>query len=70
MFYLYNRATSLSDCDSQIPGTKVQNALKNSPLIEHVRDYLHGTLALKRDIDLLNQQALVQTTLMNIFKKQ
>jgi len=39
MFYLYNRTTSPSDYDSEILGTKVQNALKNSPLIAHVGDY-------------------------------
>jgi len=54
MFYLYNRTTSLSDYDSEMLRTKVQNALKNSPLIGYVSDHLHGTWPLKRDIDLLN----------------
>ena len=44
--------------------------MEQHPRLQHVSDYLHGTWALKRDIDLLNQQALVQTTLMNFFKKQ
>jgi len=61
MFYLYKRTTSLFNYDSKILGTKVQNALKNFLLIGHVSDHLQGSWALKRDIDLLNQQALVQT---------
>ena len=44
--------------------------MEQHPRLQHVSDHLHGTWALKRDIDLLNQQALVQTTLMNFFKKQ
>ena len=44
--------------------------MEQHPKLQHVSDHLHGTWALKRDIDLLNQQALVQTTLMNFFKQQ
>ena len=42
--------------------------MEQHPRLQHVSDHLYGTWALKRDIDLLNQQALVQTTLMNFFK--
>ena len=41
--------------------------MEQHPRLQHVSDHLYGTWALKRDIDLLNQQALVQTTLMNFF---
>ena len=44
--------------------------MEQHPRLQHVSDHLHGTWALKRDIDLSSQQALVQTTLMNFFKKQ
>ena len=44
--------------------------MEQHPRLQQVSNHLHGTWALKRDIDLLNQQALVQTTLMNFFKKQ
>ena len=44
--------------------------MEQHPRLQHVSDHLHGTWALKRDIDLSNQPALVQTTLMNFFKKQ
>ena len=42
--------------------------MKQHPRLQHVSDHLHGTWALKLDIDLLNQQVLVQTTLMNFLK--
>ena len=41
--------------------------IEQHPRLQHVSDHLHGTWALKRDIHLLNQEALVQTTLMNFF---
>ena len=44
--------------------------MEQHPRLQHVSDHLHGTWDLKRDIDLLNQQALVQTTLMNFLKKR